>query len=634
MQLPILSEKLNEEQITFLKAFSKSCRHSIISMLKNSQSGHPGGSLSSIDYLSLIYSFIVSQTGESVIVSHGHISPAVYSILAELKYIPKAEVIKNFRKFGSIYEGHITRHVKGVEFGTGPLGVGVSIGSAIALANKMKDTDKKVFTLMGDGEAQEGQVYEMMNFASANKLNNLILFIDYNRVQLTDSLDNVIPMNFKDSFEAAGWKVIEVDGHDFSDMWKGLKKAYEKTDKPIMLLGKTIMGKGAGFMEEDGQNMKPTWHGKAANPEESDEILKDLVLSDKERAMIAEFIYGITWTPKKPHFEKRLAKTKIKIGNPIVYNSDELTDCRTAYGKALLDLAKLNPQILAISADLRGSVMTKFVASDLPNQHIECGIAEQHMVSLAGGLSLSGYTPFCSTFGAFLSSRAKDQARVNDINQCNVKMVATHCGLSVGEDGPTHQAIDDMTSFLGMYNMMIIEPADPNQTDRMVRYIASHYGNFYMRMGRHKFPVITKEDGNIFFDHDYEYEYGKTDTIREGSDVTIAATGATITEAIKAINILKNKKISIELVACSSIKKFDENILKSVKKTGRLITVEDHNSISGLGSQLIKYLTEQNVCPKVKCLGTTSYQLSGKVDQLYNNVGIGASNIAKECESI
>jgi transketolase len=405
MIIPKIGEKLNQEHLSYLNAFSKSCRHTIISMLKNSQSGHPGGSLSAIDYLSLIYSFIVSQSGEKVVVSNGHISPAVYSVLAELGYISKDELVRDFRKIGSIYEGHITRHVKGIEFGTGPLGIGVSVGSAFALSSQIKQIDNKVFTLMGDGEAQEGQVYEMMNFASANKLNNLILFIDYNRVQLTDSLEKMIPLDLKAIFEGCNWKVIEVNGHDFQAMWHVIGEAYKVSDQPVMILGKTIMGKGVEMMELDGQKLIPTWHGKTANPEESDLILKALELNSKELEILEE--KNISWIPEETCFVESLKQLEIDTGRPIIYGTDKLTDCRTAYGMALLDLAEKNPEILAISADLRGSVMTKFVAENLPDQHIECGIAEQHMVSLAGGFSLDGFIPFCSTFGAFLSSRAK-----------------------------------------------------------------------------------------------------------------------------------------------------------------------------------------------------------------------------------
>jgi transketolase len=629
------TEKLSKEHLSLLKAISKSCRRTIIEMLKISQSGHPGGSLSSIDYLALLYSFILSQTGEKIVISNGHISPAVYAILAELDYINKEDVIKSFRKIDSPYEGHVARHVPGIFFGTGPLGVGVSAACGFALAEKLKMSGQKVFCLMGDGEAQEGQVYEMINFSAKHKLDNLILFIDFNKVQLTASLEEIIPLNLKAIFKNAGWQVIELNGHNYQQIWHALRKSYQTKGKPIVLIGKTIMGKGVDFMEKDGRSLKSNWHGSAPSPQQADQALKSLQLSKNETDLINRFKRNIKWHPRKPEFPASLSPIKINCGKPTVYKQDILTDCRSAYGMALLDLAKLNPHVLALTADLRSSVMTKYVANELPSQHIECGIAEQHMVSLSGGLSLDGFIPFCSTFGVFMSSRAKDQARVNDINQTNVKMVATHCGLSVGEDGPTHQAIDDSGSFLGLFNTMTIEPADPNQTDRIIRYIASHYGNFYVRMGRHKIPIIMREDGTPLYDENYVYEYGRSDVIRQGKDITIAATGAMVNEALKARELLKAKapKLSVEIVAVTSIKKFDKTLIDSIKKTGKLITVEDHNTLSGLGGQLGKFLASNGICLKhFRMMGVEEYQLSGKVDQLYKQAGIGPEAITEACE--
>jgi transketolase len=275
------------------------------------------------------------------------------------------------------------------------------------------------------------------------------------------------------------------------------------------------------------------------------------------------------------------------------------------------------------------------VAAELPEQHIEVGIAEQQMISMSGGLSLMGHIPFASTFGAFLTSRPKDQARVNDINYTNVKMVATHCGLSVGEDGPTHQAIDDKGIMAGHLNTMVIEPADPNQTDRIIRYVASRYGNFYVRMGRHKFNPIAKEDGTPFYDKNYKYEYGKSDIIREGNDITIAASGACVIEALKAHEELKKDGISAEIVAVSVIKGFDKTIEDSIKKTKKVITVEDHNPHNGLAAGLSRRLLVEGIKPDVyKNLAVTEYQLSGKPLELYEEAGISANNIVKKAKEI
>ena len=635
MTIPQLGQALSPEQLDFLNAFSKSCRRSIIRMVKNSQSGHPGGSLSSIDYLALLYAFILGETGEKIVVSNGHISPAVYSVIGEMGWIDKEEAIAGFRKIGKIYEGHITRHVRGVWYGTGPLGAGVSVASGMALAEQLKGSGERVYGLLGDGEAQEGQVYEMMNFAKQYKLNNLVMFMDYNRVQLSDSLAEIIEVDLKAVFQAGGWHVIEADAHDFEAMWSALNEAHNVEGKPVIILGHSVMGKGVAHMEPDGAADKATWHGKAPKPDMADEMLSgdDLTLTEAESALLSDF--SPSWTPEDADFTPLLEKVDgVDLGEPIVYETGTVADCRGAYGKALLDLAKRNKNVVAMTADLRGSVKTDGVAKEVPAQHIDVGIAEQHMVSCAGGMSLSGFIPFCSTFGAFMSSRAKDQARVNDINQANVKMVATHCGLSVGEDGPTHQAIDDMGSFLGMFNTMILEPADANQCDRMVRYIAGHYGNVYMRMGRHKFEVLTKEDGTPFYDENYVYEYGKCDVIREGSDVTIVASGAMVRQALEARALLGDE-VSVEVVAAGSIKKFDQTLKDSITKTGRVITLEDHNTRSGLGSQLARQMQKCGFAPKAfKMMGVEEYQLSGKWNELYEAAGLGVEAIAEACREV
>lgn len=626
---------LQKKQIALLETFSKACRHDVLAMTTNSQSGHPGGSLGMVDIFAVLYTQIIAKTGDPVIVSNGHVSPAVYAALGNMGYISRKEVVRDFRKINTPYEGHVTRHVPGVWYGTGPLGAGAGAASGFALAQKIKKIKGKVYCTVGDGESQEGQVYEMMHMAAKYKLDNLVVIMDYNQVQLTDSLKEVMPYDPEAHFEAAGWEVLECDGHDYQGIWAALQTAQTIVGKPVFVLAHTIMGKGVDFMEKDGVTHKATWHGKTATPEQSAGELERLTLTTTEEKQLAAFTKTIQWKPKKAVFGKLGSPVRLNTGTPRVYAADELTDCRSAYGNALLDLVKKNKNVVAMTADLAGSVKTAGVQKEVPEKHIEVGVAEQQMVSCAGGMSLSGMIPFCSTFGAFMTSRAKDQARVNDINEANVKMVATHCGLSVGEDGPTHQAIDDSGSVLGFFNTMQIEPADPNQCDRMVRYIASHYGNVYMRMGRHKLPVLTRENGKIFFDASYTYRYGRCDVLRKGSDVTIAATGATVIEALRAWEQLHKKKIHAEIVIVSSIKQFDTPLFASVKKTKRLITVEDHNTSSGLASQLAKALQEKRIeLSGVVSLGVDAYQLSGTAPQLYKKAGIDSTAIVRAAQNV
>ncbi|MBT4153167.1 MAG: transketolase [Candidatus Magasanikbacteria bacterium] len=628
---------LTKKRVEGIHAFAKDCRHTIISMLRQSQSGHPGGSAGCIDYLSLLYTQIISRTGEKVVVSNGHISPAVYAVLAQLGYVKKQEVIDSFRHIGSQFEGHVTRHVPGVDFGTGPLGAGVSAAAGFALAEKLRNSKKHVFALIGDGESQEGQVYEMMNFAAKYKLDNFIVFMDYNSVQLSGSLKSIMPISPAKLWEAAGWKVIEVDGHNITAMWRALSRAYRQNGKPILLLAKTIMGKGIKGMEKEGRLKRATWHGNAPKPEVADTMLESLTLSGQERKALSSVGKG-RWKPEDPVFlPLGTPMPKVKTGQRKTYSADTLTDCRSAYGNALLDLAKRNANVIALTADVADSVKTSGVKEHYPERHIDVGVAEQHMVSCSGGLSLHGMLPFCSTFGAFMTSRAKDQARVNDLNQANVKMVATHCGLSVGEDGPTHQAIDDMGSMLGLFNTMVMEPADPNQCDAMVRYSASHYGNVYMRMGRHKIPVLTSAQGKPLFGKDYTYTYGDCHVLRKGTDVTIAASGPMVIEALQAWESLKktSPKLSVELVIMTSPKKFGNALLNSIKKTKQLITVEDHNTHSGYASQIARMLQDKGVSVKKHiALGVDHYQLSGTAADLYDAAGISAKHIAKQVKTI
>lgn len=596
-------------------------------MVTNAQSGHPGGSLSSVDYLAFLYTHIIGKTGEKLVVSNGHISPAVYSVLAEMGYVKKTEAIETFRTFGSHFEGHITRLVSGVEVGTGPLGAGISIAAGMALAEKKLNSGKRVFGVVGDGEMQEGQVYETLLFAAGQKLDNFIVFVDYNKVQLSGSLDEVLPIHISEIGKSCGWNVIEIDGHSLEEMQSAMDKSV--VGKPMLIIGKTIMGKGVEFMESTGRDNKSDWHGKAPKPEQTMIALPSLSLTAQEAKELEIWKKeNIIWYPNASVLHQTGEKDEsVHCGTPIVYGKEVMTDCRTAYGKALESLAKENKKVLALTADLRSSVMTKFVAESTPDQHIEVGIAEQNMVSVSGGLSLSGYIPFCSTFGAFMSSRAKDQARLNDINHCNVKMVATHCGLSVGEDGPTHQAIDDMGSFLGFFNTHIIEPADPNHCDRIIRYVANHLGSHYVRMGRHKIPVLTHEDGSLVFGENYEYTYGKCEKLRTGSDITIIAMGATVIEALKAREAFQNPE-KVEIIIASSPKQFDKTLLQSIQNTKKVITVEDHNPYSGLSAGVQRFCFENKIYPEFfHSCAVDHYQLSGKDKELYQAAGIDSNGI-------
>lgn len=621
--------KLGADRVKFLETLTKSCRRTIVEMVKESQSGHPGGSLSMIDILATLYAFRITETDEKIVISNGHTSPAVYSILADCGSIEKEDVVANFRKFGSKFEGHVTRHVPGIHFGTGPLGCGISAAAGMAWAEKRQNPEKRVWCTIGDGEMQEGQVHEAALFAAQQKLNNFTVIVDYNNLQISGTLAQVCNIDVAEFFKSKGWKIVEIDGHNYEKIWNALNTSC-KRGRPTAIIARTVMGKGVQGMEEDGKNLNPKWHGSTPKPEIADEMLtsEKLTLSPEEEKLLDTFRVERLFLPRK---EESLAwgtvRKEVKLGEAIEYATDEITDCRGAYGKALQSLAEQNTNVLAMSADLSGSVKTSDTQKAFPEQYVEFGIAEQNMISAAGGMSFSDKIPFASTFGAFISSRAKDQARVNDINNANVKMVATHCGLSVGEDGPTHQAIDDAGSFLGMFNTGVCEPADPNHCDRIIRFAASIWGNMYIRMGRAKLETLTKEDGSVFFDKKYKYQYGKCDILRSGEKVTIIATGPCVHEAMKA---REATGIDAEIVIVSSIKKMDDTVAKSLAKTGKFMTVEDHNPYSGLATAIAKYNQDHEITAKcIANLAVTAYELSGKPAELYHHAEIDADAIGE-----
>lgn len=627
---------LSRQDYQYIDVLAKHARALCVAMTANAQSGHTGGALGCIDILTTLYVARILETNDPLVISNGHVSPAVYALLAEFGAIDEHDLLKNFRRHNSRYEGHVSRHIPGVWYSTGPLGTGISAATGFALAKKQHKEDGYVYALLGDGESEEGQVYEMMHVAKKYHLDNLIVFLDRNGVQLSGATADIMPVPIEGHFETAGWNVLYADGHNPKQLMKAILEA-EKADLPTLISCATVMGKGVSFMEKEGEAEHATWHGKAPSREEALKALHELALSTKEEFILSEAKerYRRTWTaPVFPHVRAPLS---LHTGTPLLYTRETLTDCRSAYGKALLDVAKHNPEIVALTADLADSVKTSFVEKELPAQHIDCGIAEQQMISMAGGLSLAGVVPFASTFGVFMTSRAKDQARVNDINQTNVKMVATHCGLSVGEDGPTHQAIDDLGSMLGLFNTMVMEPVDPNHCDRMIRYAASHYGNMYIRMGRSKVPVITKEDGTPWYDESYQYTYGKTDRIREGHDLTIIASGPMVSFALEARTVLmsRNPGLTIELIATSSIKQFDDTLIEALRQAKRVVTIEDHNILSGLGGQIAILLTELKLTPVIfERIGVEEYMNSGTADELYEAAELSANHLVRRIEKL
>lgn len=638
--LDINKDQLSSEELTALQDMRKQCCRRALLATTLASSGHPGGSLSVLDLLLVTYGMInhkpdhpLWQDRDRVIMSIGHVSPGVYSVLSEYGYFPEGEFLTGFRRAGSSFPGHVEKIVPGVEWDTGNLGQGLSVGVGMAMAMKLKGASQKVIVFVGDGELQKGQTVEAMRFANKYKLDNLVVVVDRNRLQICGSTDDVMPMNVCGLFEAAGWNVDQLsDGHDYNKIFSSLKKVFNKgpatAQSPSVIVAGTVMGKGISFMENLAK-----YHGSPLKEDQLAESLEELGVENDYQHW-AELRKGPVSTATRLQ-AGRGNYPEIETGTPVTYGPEDKTDCRSAYGAALQSLAEINnvsgqvPKVVGVSCDLEGSVKMGGFRKQSPEAFLECGIQEHHGAAMAGALSREDVAAFFSTFGVFAVSEVYNQNRLNDINKTNTKVVATHLGLDVGEDGPTHQGIDYIGLMRNLFDFSIFMPADPNQTDRIVRYAASREGNDFIGMGRSKMKTVLAEDGTPFFGEDYQFVPGKADWVRRGTDGTIVTYGSLTPYVMEAYQLLQEQGYSVGVLVTASIKPFDRESLLEAAAAGPVLTVEDHHVDTGLGAIAGMIIARENSNCRLHSLGVERYGTSGKPADLYREQGLDSESVAR-----
>ncbi len=630
---------LTGEQKKTLHEMWLRCVRRIVASTTLAASGHPGGSMSSLHLLLMLYGTISHdpcnpcwEERDRLIVSMGHISPGVYSVLCEFGYLDEDNFCTEFRRAGSAFTGHVESCVPGVEWNTGVLGQGLSAGAGMALGLKLQGKKNRVFVLMGDGEQQKGQISEARRFAAKYGLNNMACLIDRNHIQICGSTNSVMPQEIRADYAAAQWNVVYIqDGHDFDEIFHALRSVYrcEAGDPrfPTAIVARTVMGKGVSFMEN-----KAKYHGSTLSESEAakafeelgiDNPIPDLKIKRKECRVF------------QGHFCRQLIYPRIDPGNPRTYGPETITDNRSAYGGALEDLARLNntgtvPMVIGFSCDLEGSVKMDGFHKVSGGAFFESGIQEHHTATASGAASREGFVTFFSTFGTFGVTEVFNQMRLNDINQANLKLVCTHLGLDVGEDGQTHQCIDYIGLLQNLFGFSIFLPADPNQTDRIVRYVAGRPGNFFVGMGRSKLSPILDESGLPAFAGDYEFIPAKADWLRQGDQAAILAYGSIIHEAVKAAgDLAENHGIRTAVVNFASIKPLDVAAIVQAAKCGLIVTAEDHHIDTGLGSLVASVMAENSLPCRLVRLGVKRYGFSGKPEELYRSEGIDREAIVK-----
>ena len=638
-------ERLSDDHIARLEALRVQASTDIITMTSLANSGHPGGSMSTLPALLTLYANCkvdpkapLDPMRDRIIVSHGHISPGTYGALAAFGFCDRDEAITSFRVFGSRFSGHVEISVPGVEWNSGNLGQGLSAGVGAALGGRLQGANPKedlrgqthasaykAIVLMGDGEQQKGQISEARRLAVKYGCTNLIAYVDANGLQIGGDCDDVMPQDIAAGWASDGWDVIECDGHDWQALYTAFRAAYRATERPAVVIARTVMGKGVDFMENLAK-----YHGSAVPADKIPGAVAQLggvnrwdALQAKRDALPQGELGHHFWDADVP---------SLTIGPAKVYPEGTKTDCRSAYGAVMKELAEANNQdavrVVAFGADLTGSVKLNAFQDAAPAGFIEGGIQEHNSATASGRLSKEGFVTFFSTFGIFGVTETFNQQRLNGFNRTNLKLVCTHCGTDVGEDGPTHQVVDYVGLLRSTFDWEVFVPADANQCDRIVRNVASRAGNQFVGMGRSKLDLISKPDGSPFYDGSVGFRPGRADVIRDGDDGAILAYGPTVIHAQKAADwIAEHTDKRVRVVNMASLVPVDEQAILDAAATGLVLTVEDHNPDTGLGGIVANVLGDHGVGTRLVRTGVGQWPMSGKPADIFRAFFIDAAGI-------
>ena len=594
--------------------------HSILST-SEAGSGHPTTCLSAADIVSALFFHAMrydtadaqNPNNDRFILSKGHAAPLLYGAYAEAGIIP-VDDLKTLREIDSILEGHPTPRFEWTEVATGSLGQGLSLGLGMALNGKYLDkSDYRVYVLLGDGETAEGGVWEAAALASHYQLNNLIGIVDVNaqgqsqRTMYAFDIDT-----YCKRFDAFGWQAIGIDGHDFDEILPALEQAKHSTDKPTMIVAKTYKGKGVSFLENE-----DNWHGKAVpKGEELDKALAELGALNTDNSVQIEGPNPIN-----------IQSTTPTACEPPSYQSDDEVATRGGYGIGLAKLGTANPNVVALDGDTKNSTYAEQFMHLHPDRFFEMFIAEQNLVGAGIGLAKRGKIPFVSTFAAFLS-RAYDHIRMSAISQANIKYAGSHCGVSIGEDGPSQMGLEDIAMFRAIPGSVVLYPSDAVSAERLVAEAAAHEGIVYIRTSRPKTAIL--------YDADDEFPIGGSKVVKKSADdrVTVVAAGVTLHEALKASEILAADGIAIRIIDLYSVKPIDaEALISAAAETNNtLITVEDHYPEGGLGDAVLDAVATHDVY--VHKLAVTGIPRSGKPDELLEHHGISTNGIVEKVKDV
>jgi transketolase len=581
-------------------------------------SGHPTSSLSAAHLVAVLWSDHLrydvadprSLANDRFVLSKGHASPLIFSVLKAVGAIGDEQLL-SFRRFGSPVQGHPAPlpEMPWIDVATGSLGQGLPIALGMALAMKMDGIPARVWCLMGDSEVAEGSVWEAMENASHHGADNLIAIIDVNRLgQRGPTMLQWDLETYAARARSFGWHPIEVDGHDVGAIDAAFTEA-EGSDGPAIVIAKTEKGHGVSFLAD-----KEGWHGKALSQEEADRAIAEL---GGPR--------DVSVTPRKPE-----AGVSPPADVPIVVLPvyAEAIATRKAFGETLAALA-VRGDVVAIDGEVANSTHTEDLQKVAPDRFVESYIAEQNMLGMAVGMQVLGKAVFPATFAAFLT-RAYDFIRMAAISRANLRLSGSHAGVSIGEDGPSQMALEDLAMMRAVHGSTVLYPCDGNSTARLVGAMADLPGISFIRTTREKTPVI--------YEGDEAFPVGGSKTLRssDADRVTLVGAGITVHEALEAAGSLEADGVAARVIDCYTIKPIDAETLRAAaSQTGLLVTIEDHWIEGGLGDAVLAALADGGeLSGTVVKVAVTQMPGSGTPEELRDWAGISASAIADRVRSL
>ncbi len=582
------------------------------------KSGHPTSGMSGADLMAVLlakylrYDFDApdAPTNDRLVFSKGHASTLLYAMFRAAGAISDEELL-TYRQFGSIFEGHPTPLIPWVDVATGSLGQGLPIGVGMAIAGKYLDRlPYRVWVLCGDSESAEGSIWEAFEHASHYELDNLTAILDVNRLGQRGPTMNEWDLDrYRARAEAFGWHAIEIDGHDVEQIDAAYAEASATTGQPTVVVARTVKGKGVKAVEN-----KDGWHGKPLDdPEAAIEELGGL------RNITVEVAKP---EPGEPHVFKTgpLELPRYELGTEIA--------TRKAYGEALAAVGSARGEVVAVDGEVSNSTFAEIFKAAHPDRFFEMYIAEQQMLAATVGLQVRGYVVFASTFAAFFS-RAYDFIRMAAISRARLCLSGSHAGISIGEDGPSQMALEDIAALRAVHGSTVLHPCDANQTAKLVATMADLDGISYIRTLRPNTPVI--------YGADEEFPIGGSRVPRssDGDEITLVGCGITVHESLKAADLLAEDGIAARVVDCYSLKPIDgETLAGAAEETGRVVTVEDHWPEGGLGEAVLSALAEHDARAQVTRLAVTEMPRSGKPAELLAAYGIDADAIAEAARQL